>query len=83
LALERSKVRILPDPVLLAELQSFQCERLPSGLIRYSASPGSHDDTVMALALCGVAVGAVVRTRAAVQPFLLALPSFDGCISAI
>lgn len=83
LALERGQVRILPDPVLLAELQSFQCERLPSGLMRYSAPPGAHDDTVMALALCGVAVGAVVRTRAAVEPFPLALPSFEGCISSI
>jgi hypothetical protein len=51
LALERGQVRILPDPVLLAELQSFQCERLASGLMRYSAPPGSHDDCVMALAL--------------------------------
>jgi hypothetical protein len=83
LALERGQVRILPDPVLLAELQCFQCERLPSGLMRYSAPPGGHDDTVMALALCGVAVGAVMRTRAAVEPFPLALPDFDGCISAI
>ena len=28
LALERSKVCILPDSVLLPELQSFQCERI-------------------------------------------------------
>jgi hypothetical protein len=35
--------------------------------MRYSAIPGSHDDAVRALALCGVAVGAVVRTRAAVS----------------
>jgi hypothetical protein len=69
--------------MLLAELQCFQCERLPSGLMRYSSPPGSHDDTVMALALCGVAVGAVMRTRVMVQPFPLALPDFDGCISAI
>ena len=30
-----------------------------------------------------IAPGAVMRTRAAVQPFPLALPDFDGCISAI
>jgi hypothetical protein len=83
LALERGQVRILPDPLLLAELQCFQCERLPSGLMRYSAPPGSHDDCVMALALCGVAVGAVTQARAATQPFPLALPSFEGCISPI
>jgi hypothetical protein len=34
LALERGQIQILEDPVLLAELQSFQCERLPSGLMR-------------------------------------------------
>jgi hypothetical protein len=83
LAIERGQVRILPDPVLLAELQSFQCERLPSGLMRYSAPPGSHDDCVMALALCGVAFGAVMQSRAAAQPFPLALPDFEGCISPI
>ena len=83
LALERGQVRILPDPVLLAELQSFQCETLPSGLMRYSAPSGSHDDCVMALALCGVAIGAVVRARAAAAPLLLPLPDFEGCISPI
>jgi hypothetical protein len=83
LALERGQVRILPDQVLLAELQSFQCERLPSGVMRYSAPPGSHDDCVIALALCGVGVGAVVRAYAAAQPFSLPLPSFEGCISPI
>jgi hypothetical protein len=83
LALERGQVRILPDPVLLAELQCFQCERLPSGLMRYSASPGSHDDTVMALALCGVAVGAVAQSRAQAEQVYLPPPDFEGCISAI
>jgi hypothetical protein len=48
LALEQGAVRILDDPVLTAELQSFAAERLPSGLVRYSAPEGSHDDCVMA-----------------------------------
>jgi hypothetical protein len=51
LALERGELRILPDPVLLAELQSFRAEILPSGLTRYSAPEGSHDDCVIALAI--------------------------------
>ncbi len=51
LALERGKLAIQPDPVLLHELQSYTLERLPSGRYRYSAPEGSHDDTVIALAL--------------------------------
>ena len=42
---------ILPDPVLIAELQAYALERLPSGRFRYGAPPGLHDDTVIALAL--------------------------------
>jgi len=50
LAFERGDIRIIPDPVLLGELDSFGAERTPSGLIRYAARVG-HDDTVMALAI--------------------------------
>lgn len=51
LAFERGELRILPDPVLTGELLAYQAERLPSGMLRYSAPEGLHDDTVMALAL--------------------------------
>lgn len=51
LAFERGSVHILPDPVLVAELQAYDSERLPSGLMRYGAPEGMHDDTVMALAM--------------------------------
>lgn len=51
LAFERGEVRIPPDPVLISELEAFEAERLPSGKWRYSAPPGAHDDTVIALAL--------------------------------
>lgn len=45
-----------PDwPVLIAELQAYEMERLPSGLVRYSAPPGMHDDCVIAGALADVA----------------------------
>jgi hypothetical protein len=50
LAFERGTLAIVPDPILLGELQAYVMERLPSGLIRYGARVG-HDDTVMALAL--------------------------------
>jgi hypothetical protein len=83
LALERGQVRILPHPVLLAELQSFQAERLPSGLVRYSAAGNGHDDTVMSMRLAGVAVGEVVRARVASEVRFLPLPDFEGCISIV
>lgn len=51
LAFERAAIRILSDPILIGELQAYEMERLPSGLLRYSAPDGMHDDTVMALAL--------------------------------
>lgn len=50
-ALERGELLILPDPVLIGELKAFRPTQLPSGLVRYSAPPGRHDDTVMALML--------------------------------
>ena len=43
LAFERGEIRVLNDPVLLGELQAFQAERLPSGLLRYSAPAGGWD----------------------------------------
>lgn len=51
LAFERQEIRIIPDPTLLGELQAFEASRLPSGMMRYSAPEGLHDDCVMALAL--------------------------------
>ncbi len=51
LAFENREIRILPDDVLIAELQAYQGETMPSGRIRYGAPEGLHDDTVMALAL--------------------------------
>ena len=51
LAFERRELVILNDPVLVGELQAYEAKRLPSGMLRYSAPEGMHDDTVMALAL--------------------------------
>lgn len=51
LVLERQELAILDDAQLVAELQAYEQERLPSGLWRYGAPPGMHDDCVMALAL--------------------------------
>jgi hypothetical protein len=51
LAFERGEIRIPADQVLIAELLAFEGERGTSGLIRYGAPAGFHDDCVMALAL--------------------------------
>ena len=51
LAIEREEITLLDDPVLLGELRDFSLQRLPNGAYRYSAPPGSHDDTVIATAL--------------------------------
>ena len=55
-AFEHDEIRILNDPTLIAELQAFEMERLPSGLVRYAAPEGMHDDCVMSLAFAWYAV---------------------------
>lgn len=57
LAFERGTIRVLADPVLVGELQAYEMDRLPSGMVRYSAPEGLHDDCVMSLALAWSAVG--------------------------
>lgn len=51
LAFEQGSIRILNDPVLVGELQAYEMERLPSGMLRYNAPEGMHDDCVMSLAI--------------------------------
>lgn len=51
LAFERGDLRILDDPVQTGELLAYDAERLPSGMLRYGAPAGMHDDCVIALAL--------------------------------
>lgn len=50
-AFDRSQIMILDDAVLIGELMTFSMERMGTGLMRYGAPYGSHDDTVMATAL--------------------------------
>lgn len=66
LAFERGDIRILNDPILVSELQAYESVKLPSGLSRYSAPEGMHDDTVMALALAWSGLG---RANSAVGAF--------------
>jgi len=51
LAFERGRIKIPGDPALIGELQAFEARPLPSGLMRYGAPQGVHDDCVIALAI--------------------------------
>ena len=51
IAFEQRKIRIMPEPIQLNELQIFEYDINPSGSISYSAPEGYHDDCVMGLAL--------------------------------
>jgi hypothetical protein len=51
IAFERRELLILDDPVLVGELEAYESERLPAGMIRYNAPEGMHDDCVIALGL--------------------------------
>lgn len=63
-AFERGQVRIPADAGLIAELEAFESERLPSGMTRYAAPDGMHDDMAMSLALAYSAVAGQVNPAA-------------------
>lgn len=58
ISLEQERIKIFDDPVLIGELEIFEYEMTSSGLIRYRAPEGYHDDCVIGLALAnwGVSV---------------------------
>jgi hypothetical protein len=51
LAMEQGLVTLLEDPVQIAELVAFESSTTVTGMVRYGAPSGLHDDTVIALAL--------------------------------
>lgn len=51
LAIERGDITLLDDPVQQGELLAYEAKVLPSGMLRYGAPSGQHDDTVIALGL--------------------------------
>jgi hypothetical protein len=51
LAIETRQIHLLPDETLLNELAAYTMKRSISGQWQYSAPAGTHDDTVIALAL--------------------------------
>jgi Terminase RNaseH-like domain len=76
LAFERGDIRILNDAVLIGELVAYQAERLPSGLLRYGAPGGQHDDTVMALAMAWSAVSSQRRVVYPVPDSVMVVKDF-------
>jgi hypothetical protein len=64
LGFERGTIAIPNDQALLGELQAFEARALPSGMTRYAAPEGLHDDCVMSLALAWQGLGAWVEHRA-------------------
>lgn len=59
LAFERGDIKILDSELQIVELMAYEGEKLPSGLIRYGAPEGMHDDTVMSMAIAwhGLSMG--------------------------
>lgn len=51
LAIERKELQIPSDELLIGELLAFEGVRLASGMMKYGAPEGMHDDMVMSLAL--------------------------------
>jgi hypothetical protein len=51
IAIEQGALSLLDDPVQQSELLGYEASVLPSGMLRYSAPPGAHDDTVISLGL--------------------------------
>src|SRR5262245_1646531 len=58
LSIERGELTLLEDPVQQSELLAFESTTTVTGMIRYAAPAGMHDDCVIALALANL--GAVV-----------------------
>jgi hypothetical protein len=55
LAIENGQLTLLDDPVQVGELLAYEASVLPSGVTRYAAPEGGHDDTVTALMLANLA----------------------------
>jgi hypothetical protein len=51
LGIEQGAITLLDDAVQTGELLAFEGKETPAKMLRYSAPPGMHDDTVTALSL--------------------------------
>ena len=59
LAFERGEIRIPPVQWLIDELMAYDQERTPSGMVKYGAPSGGHDDGVMSLAIAWHGMGKI------------------------
>jgi hypothetical protein len=50
--IENEKISFPHIPVLIKELEAYELEVTETGVVKYSAPSGQHDDAVLALALC-------------------------------
>jgi len=51
LAIEKGDIQLLADDTGRSEMQAYEARRTETGLLKYSAPEGMHDDTVIARAL--------------------------------
>jgi hypothetical protein len=63
LAIEQNQISLLDDPVQTSELLAFESSVTVTGMVRYSAPPGLHDDCVVALALANLGVQLATAER--------------------
>jgi hypothetical protein len=61
--LEHESIGLPDDPILISELMAYESERLPSGIMRYGAPEGQHDDTVIAVALAWYGASQALRAE--------------------
>lgn len=69
LAFEQGQISIIPDETLIGELEAYTSEKLPSGMIRYGAPEGAHDDLVISTMLAWYGAGTANRKRASVREY--------------
>jgi hypothetical protein len=75
LLVENRQVTFPDLPALIAELEAYEYERLPSGHLRMTAPEGMHDDCVIAFALaCWPLAHASARIPRATMELLVAKP---------
>jgi len=51
ISIEKGEIGLLDHPKLIQELIAYTQERTASGMFKYNAPQGEHDDCVMALAM--------------------------------
>lgn len=69
--IEQAKIHILPDPLTIAEFNSFTYDVSSSGRIQYNAPVGLHDDIVFAHALAIWGLQPILASVQSKEPTLI------------